>query len=230
MSLNELYYYVVQYWVVALVIGLALAFFGYYLLRTSLAVVGFIGGLYAGQLLWREIMAQHALNMTTSNIDMIHLVVVLIVAFLATTLFIAFYKFAIFLAGFLAGGFVVYYFYSWVISAFNVKITIANNPNLVGLAVFLTFGVIVGLVTLMSERKAVGTVLAALGALVVAYSCMVPLAPRFGVDAKEIVKALSDGKHTWMLTIFVSIFLLVSILAVSLQVGWNKRRKKGGND
>ncbi|WP_036222964.1 DUF4203 domain-containing protein [Mesoaciditoga lauensis] len=228
MSMNELYHLAVEYWPVALLIGFALAFFGYYLLRTSLAIVGFIAGLYGGQMLWQAMISQHALNISPSNMSMIHMVVVIIIAFLATTLFIAFYKFAIFLAGFLAGGFVVYYFYSWIISTFNIKITIANNPNLVGLSVFLIFGVIVGLVTLMSERKAVGIALAALGALIVAYSAMIPLSGYFKVDPRNIVQSLSDGQHMWMLTIFVSIFLGVSIFAVSFQVG-RKKKKKGEN-
>ena len=227
MQLDEVYHIMILYWPVALAIGLAMAFFGYYLLRTSLAIIGFIGGIYAGQMLWNGIMAQHTFNLSasTSNIGMIHIVFLLIIAFLSTALFIAFYKFAIFLAGFLAGGLVVYYFYNWIVSAFNVKITIANNPNLVGLGVFLTFGVIIGFVTLMSERKAVGTALAAFGSLVVAYSLMIPIAPKFGVKPQNIVSSLSDGKHIWMLTAFVSIFLVISILAMSFQIGRNKKRK-----
>ncbi len=229
MSVNELPQLASQYWPIALLIGLALAFFGYYLLRTSLAILGFIGGVYAGQLLWQNMLAQHTFNISPSNMNTFHLVVVLVIAFLVTTLFVAFYKFAIFLAGFLAGGFVVYYFYNWIISAFKVKITIANNSDLVGLAVFLTFGVIIGLVTLKSERKAVGTALAALGALIVAYSSLIPLAKYFNVRPEDIISSLSDGKHILMLTLFVSIFLAISILAVSFQVGWNKKRKKGGD-
>ncbi len=225
MDINNFSQLIAQYWVIAFVVGVALSFFGYYLLRTSLAIVGFIGGVYVGQYLWIQLITKYNLNFGSSNAQMIHIGVVMLVAFLLTTLFVSLYKFAVFAVGFAAGGAMVYYFYTWIVSAFKINIAVGNNSKLVELSVFLIFGLIIGLVTLKSERKAVGTALAAIGSLIASYSIMIPISPYFNVKTRDIIKDLSDGNHMLMLTIFIMIFLVLSILSVRFQIG----RKKDKN-
>ena len=230
MSVNDLSQLVTQYWMIAFILGLAISFFGYYLLRTSLAIVGFISGIYVGQYLWVQLVTRYNLNFSSSSEQMIHIGVVLLIAFLLTTLFIALYKFAVFAVGFVAGGAIMYYFYNWVVSAFKINVTVGNNPKIVELSVFLIFGLIVGLVTLKSERKAVGTALAAVGALMASYSAMIPLSPYFNVKTGDITKDLTDGKHMLMLTIFITIFLVLSILSVEFQIGKKKEENSTKGD
>ncbi len=225
MNINDFSQLIAQYWLIAFVIGLIISFFGYYLLRTSLAIVGFVSGMYAGQYLWIQLTTKYNLNFNSSNEQMIHIGAVLLIAFLSTTLFITLYKLAVFAVGFVAGGAIMYYFYNWVVSAFKINVTVGNNSKLVELSVFLIFGLIVGLVTLKSEKKAVGTALAVIGALMASYSVMIPLLPRFNVKTSTMLKELTDGKHMLMLTIFITIFLVLSILSVKFQIG----RKKDGN-
>jgi len=221
-NIESISQFVVQYWAIALIVSLAFAFFGYYLLRVSLALIGFAGGVYLGQYLWLQLINRYNLQITQSNEKMIHLGVIMIVAFLSTALFISFYKLAIFIAGFVAGGAVAYYVYNWVLLAFKVSVKL--HPGLIGLGVFVTFGIIVGLVILKSERKAVGTVLATIGALVASYSIMVPLSIYFKVEPINLLHDLTDGNHIFMLTIFILIFLSLSIISVKLQIGKNKKR------
>ena len=230
MNINDFSQLVTQYWMIAFILGLALSFFGYYLLRTSLAIVGFISGIYAGQYLWIQLITKYNLNFSSSNERMIHIGVVLLIAFLLTTLFVALYKFAVFAVGFVAGGAMVYYFYNWIISAFKINVMAGNNSKIVELSVLLIFGLIFGLVTLKSERKAVGTALAVIGALVASYSVMIPLSPYFNVKVNDVAKDLTDGKHMLMLTIFITIFLVLSILSVKFQIGRKKEENSSKGD
>ncbi len=223
MNIESISQFVGQYWTIALIISLAFAFFGYYLLRVSLALIGFAGGVYLGQYLWLQIINRYNFQVSSSNEKMIHLGVILIVAFLSTALFISFYKLAIFIVGFVAGGVVAYYIYTWVLLAFNISVK--SYPDLIRLGVFVTFGTIVGLVILKSERKAMGTVLATIGSLGASYSIMVPISTYFfKIDPKNLLNDLTNRNHIFMITIFILIFLSLSIISMRLQIGKNKEK------
>lgn len=120
MSLGSLSSIVVNYWPVVLIVGIVLTFFGYYLLRISMAIIGLIAGIYLGQYVWTNLILKN-FHIVSSDQQMIHIIAVLIIAFLVTALFIALYKFALFMMGFLAGGAIAYYIYNWVISAMNLN-------------------------------------------------------------------------------------------------------------
>ncbi len=213
----------VQYWPVLLVVGGLLTFFGYYLLRTSMAVVGFIGGAYLGQYLWTRFVVGR-ITVTSSSEQIFHIGLILIVGFLSIALFVALYKFAIFASGFIAGGAVAYYAYTWIVSAFKLEIN--SHTEWIHLAVFAVFGLILGLITLMNEKKAVGSALAAIGALLTSYAVMIPLSGYFKVEPSNLFYSLTDGTHIIMLTVFVAFFLILAIISISFQFGTVRKGSK----
>lgn len=223
MNIESLASIAVQYWPVLLVVGGLLTFFGYYLLRTSMAIVGFIAGAYLGQYLWNRFVVGRV-NIPSSSEQIFHIGLILIAGFLAIALFVAFYKFAIFASGFIAGGAIAYYAYTWIVSA--LKLDIGSNAAWVHLAVFAVFGLIMGLITIVNEKKAVGSALAAIGALLTSYAVMIPFSDRFGVEPSKLLYSLTDGNHIMMLTVFVAIFLVLAIVSISFQFGTGKKKAK----
>ncbi len=222
MNLGSLSSIVVSYWPIALIVGIVLTFFGYYMLRISMAIIGLIGGAYLGEYIWTNFILKN-FHILSSNQQTVHVIIVLIIAFLVTALFIALYKFALFMMGFLAGGAIAYYIYNWVISAMNLNM--GSNVQWIRIGVFAVFGIIFGLITIFSERKAVGTAMAAIGALITAFAILIPFSNSFNVKPEELLNTLVGGKNIVLLTIFVAIFLVLAILSVSIQIGMKKDRK-----
>ncbi|MGC8611806.1 MAG: DUF4203 domain-containing protein [Athalassotoga sp.] len=212
----------VTYWPVILIVGFVLTFFGYYLVRISLAIIGLIAGLYLGQYLWINYVIKN-FTMSPSNEKIFHIVLVLIIAFLVTSLFVALYKFALFMLGFIAGGMISYYIYNWIVSALSLNI---NHGQWVKIGVFIVFGLIFGLITIFNERRTVGTAMAAIGGLVTSFAILIPLSGYFNVKSTDLLEVLVSGKNLAILTVFVVIFLALSILSVAIQMGL-KRGKKG---
>ncbi|HEU24232.1 MAG: hypothetical protein C0176_03785 [Mesoaciditoga sp.] len=212
----------VTYWPVILIVGFVLTFFGYYLVRISLAIIGLIAGLYLGQYLWINYVIKN-FTMSLSNEKIFHIVLVLIIAFLVTSLFVALYKFALFMLGFIAGGMISYYIYNWIVSALSLNI---NQGQWVKIGVFIVFGLIFGLITIFNERRTVGTAMAAIGGLVTSFAILIPLSGYFNVKSTDLLEVLVSGKNLAILTVFVVIFLALSILSVAIQMGL-KRGKKG---
>ncbi len=213
--------FLVTYWPIVLIVGFVLTFFGYYLLRISLAIIGLIAGLYLGQYLWTNYVIKN-FTISSSNAEIFHIILVLIVAFLVTSLFVALYKFALFMLGFIAGGMISYYIYNWIVSALTLNI----NSQWVKIGVFVVFGLIFGLVTIFNERRTVGTAMAAIGGLLTSFAILVPLSNYFNVKPTDLLNVLVSGKNLAILTVFVAIFLVLSILSVAIQIGL-KRGKKG---
>ncbi len=228
MNLEIVFQFLVRYWAIFLVVSLAFAFLGYYLIRVSLALIGFFAGVYLGEYLWLQLISKYGSQIQQSNEKILHLGVIFMIAFLTTAFFISFYKVAVFIAGFTAGGAMSYYVYNWVLSVF--KISVKLYPELVGFGVFITFGFIVGLVILKSEKKAVGTALATLGSLVASYSIMVPLSTYFKVLPKHLLYSLTDGRHIFMLTVFILIFLTLSVFSVKIQIGKSTKENNRKNN
>ncbi len=222
MNLGSLSSIVVNYWPIALIVGIVLTFFGYYMLRISMAIIGLIVGAYFGQYIWTNFILTN-FHIVSSDQQMVHVIIVLIIAFLATALFIALYKFALFMMGFLAGGAIAYYIYNWAISAMNLKM--GSNAQWIRIGVFAVFGLIFGLITIFNEKKAIGTAMAAIGALITAFAVLIPFSNSFSVKPEELLNALVGGKNIILLTVFVAIFLVLAILSVSIQIGMKKGRK-----
>ncbi|BBJ28834.1 TM7S3/TM198-like domain-containing protein [Athalassotoga saccharophila] len=221
MNLN-LSNFLVTYWPVVLIVGFVLTFFGYYLVRISLAIIGLMAGLYLGQYLWTNYVIKN-FTISPSNAEIFHIVLVLIIAFLITSLFVALYKFALFMLGFIAGGMISYYIYNWIVSALSLSI---NHSQWVKVGVFVIFGLIFGLITIFNERRTVGTAMAAIGGLVTSFAILIPLSGYFNVKSTDLLNVLVSGKNLAILTVFVAIFLVLSILSVAIQMGL-KRGKKG---
>ncbi len=222
MNLGSFSTLMVTYWPIALIVGIVLTFFGYYILRISMAIIGLIAGAYAGQYVWMNFIMTN-FHVAASDSKTIHIIIVLIIAFLVTALFIALYKFALFMMGFLAGGFIAYYVYNWIISAMNIKI--GTDSQWVKIGVFVVFGLIFGLLTAFNEKRAVGTAMAAIGALITAFSILVPISNYFSVKPQDLLNSLIDGKHILLLTLFVGIFLILSIFSVGIQIRIKRGRK-----
>jgi hypothetical protein len=222
MSLGSLSSVVVDYWPVVLIIGIVLTFFGYYLLRISMAIIGLITGIYLGQYVWTNLILKN-FHIVSSDQQMIHIIAVLIIAFLVTALFIALYKFALFMMGFLAGGAIAYYIYNWAVSAMNLNM--GSNVQWIRIGVFIVFGLIFGLLTIFNEKRAIGTAMAAIGALITAFAIIIPFSNSFNVKPTELLNTLIGGKDVILLTVFVAIFLVLSILSVSIQIGVKRGKK-----
>jgi|YelNatPaOPRAMG01_1025707.scaffolds.fasta_scaffold04400_2 hypothetical protein len=222
MNLSAFSTLAVTYWPVILIVGIVLTFLGYYLLRISMAVIGLIAGAYLGEYIWMNFIIKN-FSIPASDAKTIQIVVILIIAFLVTSLFIALYKFALFMLGFIAGGAIVYYIYNWIISAMNIDI--GKDAQWVKIGVFVVFGFVFGILTSVNEKRTVGTAMAAIGALITAFSIMIPTSVYFDVKQTEVLNALSDGKHIMMVTAFVVIFLALSVLSVAIQSGIRRGRK-----
>ncbi|GEM_PF-1511063 len=222
MNLGSLSSVIVNYWPIVLIVGVVLTFFGYLLLRISMAIIGLIAGAYLGQYIWTNFILKN-FHIISSDQQMVHVIAVLIIAFLVTALFIALYKFALFITGFLAGGAVAYYVYNWAISAMNLDM--GSNSQWIRVGVFVIFGLIFGLLTIFNEKKAIGTAMAAIGALITAFAILIPFSSSFSVKPEDLLNTLIKGKNIMLLTIFVAIFLVLSILSVSIQIGTKRGRK-----
>ncbi len=208
-----------EYWPFLLVVGGIITFFGYYLIKASLAAIAFLTGMYAGQVLWEFIVThgkwvQFFNNVSGNSLQSAHVLVIFVVAISMTITVVTFYRFAAFLAGFLAGGITFSYFYMWIVKLFNVHIAIGNNTQIISTAVFIVFGIMVGIATLKSERKAIGTVLGILGALVTSYALMVALSAAWKISKEQVLNVLISGKNSQMLGVFIVVFLSLSVLSI----------------
>lgn len=226
MNLRELSTFLVYYWPIVLIVGIVLTFFGYYLLRISMAIIGLIAGFYLGQYLWANYIIKN-FTISASNVNIIHIVLLLIVAFLVTSLFIALYRFALFMLGFIAGGMISYYIYNWIVSSLNLNI---DNKQWVKIGVFVVFGLIFGLTVIFNEKRTVGTAMAAIGAIVTSFAILIPFSDYFGVKSSDLLNVLVSGKNLALLTVFVAIFLILSVLSVAIQIGLKRGRKNEGKD
>ncbi len=227
MNVEHLSQVLPQYWPILLIVGSVMIFFGYHLVRSSLAAIGFLGGIYVGQKVWDVLSTSTNVslpNVTSGNVSVTHLVVIFAVALIFAVLMVVFYKLAVFLAGFFAGGIIFSYFYTWLIGILNITITVGNNPKLINFAIFLVFGTIIGLVTLKNEKKAVSMTLGIFGSLIISYAMMIPLSPILKVEKDQIITELASGRNVVMLSVFLAMLLPLAVFSAWLN---SKNSKKG---